>query len=103
MTEVNYLWGNTDESDALSTCRSMRLHPNWLCSQPAASYWQKEREREIALVHSASLAYEDGSVFMSMAMGQIRYKSDQINHTDNTKAPMRQHENHGENQGGLWL
>ena len=28
-----------------------------------------EREREIALVHSASLAYEDGSVFMSIAMG----------------------------------
>ena len=28
-----------------------------------------EREREIALVHSASLAYEDGFVFMSMAHG----------------------------------
>ena len=25
-----------------------------------------QREREIALVHSASLAYEDGSVFMTM-------------------------------------
>ena len=40
---------------------------NFFLRQP---YDSQERERErIALVHSASLAYEDGSVFMSIAMG----------------------------------
>ena len=36
---------------------------------PTVSCGPELREREIAHVHSASLAYEDGSVFMSMAMG----------------------------------
>ena len=43
------------------------------CEDFASAGWycnpRIEREREIALVHSASLAYEDGSVFMSIAMG----------------------------------
>ena len=56
----------------------------------------RERERErLHYVHSASLAYEDGSVFMSMAHGTRYGANAQIRNMDNMKAPMRQHNNHG--------
>ena len=62
------------------------------------------REREVSLVHSVSLAYEDGSVFMSMAHGtRKKHKSDQTRSMDNIEALMPQRNNHGHNQDGLRL
>ena len=79
------------------------LVPRPFCKLPENER-ERKREREIALVRSAGLAYEDGSVFMSMAHG-TGYGTTVIKSITwtNMKAPTRQHDNHGENQGGLWL
>ena len=85
----------------IDNVRSWQLVKN--PSNVPVSVLRRERREKLHYVHSASLACEDKSVFMSMAHGTRYGTNAQIRSMDNMKAPMRQHNNHGQNQGGPWL